>query len=83
MPKSSGRFDYVKYDEKATKQQAQFKKVFESLENAIEQELGHGRAKALCLTALEETYMWIGKQIRDDQIFRNETTELLEERNNS
>jgi len=38
------------------------------------------RAKALAITKLEEVYMWIGKAIRDDQIKRNGSAELQEER---
>lgn len=45
--------------------------------------MGAHRAKALALTKLEEVYMWIGKAIRDDQIERNGSAELQEERNNS
>lgn len=39
-----------------------------------------GRAKALAVTKLEECYMWIGKAIRDEQIARNGSAELMEER---
>lgn len=77
-----GRFDYVKYDDKAQVDQAEFKKLMEGLEANIESRLGIGRAKALALTALEESYMWIGKAIRDDQIIRNGSAELQEERGN-
>ena len=45
--------------------------------------LYNGRSASLALTKLEEAYMWIGKQIRDDQIARNEHYELQEERVNS
>lgn len=77
------RFDYVKYDGQATKLQAFFKEGFAEVENHIELSLKSPRAKALALTKLEECYMWIGKGIRDDQIARNENTELQEERSNS
>jgi hypothetical protein len=76
------RFDYVKYDETAIKQQEVFKYQVAMLEHNIEQ-LGSPRAKALALTKLEECYMWIGKAIRDDQIARNGSAELQEERSNS
>jgi hypothetical protein len=52
------------------------------LENDINILLVSPRAKALALTKLEEVYMWIGKAIRDDQLSRNGTAELQEERNN-
>lgn len=78
-----GRFDYVKYDDQAIALQADFKHSFETLERHIENGLTAPRYKALALTKLEETYMHIGKAIRDDQIARNNTTELQEERSNS
>ena len=76
------RFDYVKYDEKAVNQQNDFKNYFQGLEGHVS-ELESPRAKALVLTKLEEAYMWIGKAIRDDQIERNGSAELQEERTNS
>lgn len=76
------RFDYVKYDEVAINEQAFMKDQVEFMERRIET-LKSPRAKALALTKLEECYMWIGKAIRDDQIARNNTTELQEERSNS
>jgi hypothetical protein len=66
----SRRFDYVKYDEKATKQMENYKSVCQSLETMIE-DLKEGRAKSLALTYLEITYMWIGKALRDECIERN------------
>lgn len=65
------RFDYVKYDEKATKDQAIFKEMFQGLEACVQLNLGEGRAKYLVLTKLEEAYMWVGKSIRDSQLERN------------
>lgn len=76
------RFDYVKYDEKAQADQNTAKAHCSNLEYVIEQ-LPNGRAKALALTKLEECYMWIGKAIRDEQITRNGSAELQEERTNS
>lgn len=76
------RFDYVKYDETAIKQQEVFKHQTVMMEYNIEQ-LQSPRAKALAITKLEEAYMWIGKAIRDDQITRNGKAELQEERSNS
>lgn len=78
-----GRFDYVKYDEQANIHQAAFKDEVTSLEQYIEGNLKDPRYKALALTKLEETYMYIGKAIRNDQIARNNKTELQEERSNS
>jgi hypothetical protein len=65
-----GRFDYVKYDEKAAEAQALLKSAFLLVEKDIDTLLSPGRAQALALTALEEAYMWVGKAIRDDQIAR-------------
>ena len=77
-----GRFDYVKYDEKATEDQAQFKTLFEEVETACARNLKPGRASALVFTKLEEAYMWVGKAIRDEQIARNGSAPLQEERKN-
>lgn len=75
------RFDYVKYDEEANAQQAELKQKSQELEALIEN-LHSPRSKALALTKLEETYMWIGKAIRDDQIARNGSAQLMEDRKN-
>lgn len=75
------RFDYVKYDATGEGLQAVAKVEAQRLETVIEQ-LPNGRAKALALTKLEECYMWIGKAIRDDQIARNGSAPLMEERKN-
>lgn len=75
------RFDYVKYDDIASMQQASAKERFESVAAMIGS-LGDGRAKALAFTKLEEACMWVGKAIRDEQIARNGSAELQEGRNN-
>lgn len=74
------RFDYVKYDEGAVTIQDAGKKYTTMLETFIDSSLKSPRAKALALTKLEEVYMWIGKAIRDDQIARNGSAPLQEER---
>lgn len=71
-------FDYIKYDGKAHKLQLQFKSMFQSLKAKVD-ELPPGRAKSLVCTKLEEAYMWVGKAIRDEQLYRNAMTELQEE----
>jgi hypothetical protein len=79
-----GRFDYVKYDESANYRQTVAKKLVTDLEKFMNDTFTSkesGRAKALALTKLEEVYMWIGKGIRDDQIARNGSAPLQEERN--
>ena len=73
------RFDYVKYDEQAISDQEVAKHRVISIEALIDQ-LESPRAKALAHTKLEECYMWIGKAIRDDQIARNGSAPLQEER---
>jgi hypothetical protein len=75
-----GRFDYVKYDKQAVDTQADFKEEFEALEQMVLSNLKPGRASSLVLTKIEEAYMWIGKAIRDEQIVRNGSAELQEER---
>lgn len=77
------RFDYTKYDDQANAAQAEFKTTVTELEEMIEMQIKSPRAKALAITNLEQVYMWIGKGIRDDQIERNGSAELQEERCNS
>jgi hypothetical protein len=81
MPKPS-RFDYVRYDEVAQKQQDELKAACTALEQLIER-LHPSRARELAFTKLEEAYMWCGKAVRDEQISRNCGAELQEERKNS
>lgn len=79
----SSRFDYVKYDQAAIDQQDVTKnnvRDVETLINKIAASPGGQRAKSLALTKLEECYMWIGKLIRDEQIARNGSAPLQEER---
>lgn len=83
-----GRFDYVKYDENAINDQNRAKELVKQVETFIggigyavaPLPSGVARAKALALTKLEEVYMWIGKALRDDQIARNGSAPLQEER---
>lgn len=74
------RFDYVKYDLKASQEQAVLKGAFTALENLVETTIQSPRAKALVMTKLEEAYMWVGKGIRDDQFKRTGAAPLEEER---
>jgi hypothetical protein len=76
------RFDYIAYDDEAKELQSEFKALFAKVEFQIDA-FPPGRAKALALTALEESYMWVGKAIRDGQIARNGDAELEEGRSNS
>lgn len=76
------RFDYVKYDEQSIEKQDLFKHQCMLLYASIEN-LPNGRYKSLALTALEEVYTQIGKAIRDEQIARNSSAQLQEERCNS
>lgn len=79
------RFDYIKYDETAMRDQAEAKKAVQLVERTIEMIYpGVGSTpKSKALQHLEECYMWIGKMIRDDQIDGNRKSELQEERNNA
>lgn len=73
------RLDYVKYDDKTAAMQAAVKMAYEGLIGALEA-MPPGRAMSLALTKLEESYMWVGKALRDEQIKRNGTAELQEGR---
>ena len=76
------RFDYIAYDDLAKEKQAYIKKKFQDIEDVLSG-FPKGRPISLALTALEESYMWIGKAIRDEQIARDAEAELEEGRSNS
>lgn len=76
----TGRFDYVRYDNESIALQESLKPEFERLTDLVTLKLKPGRAQALVYTKLEEAYMWAGKAIRDEQIKRNGSAELQEER---
>lgn len=69
------RFSYIRYDETSAAIQQLLKEKFEEIEAALNV-LSDGRAKSLCLTSLEEAYMWTGKAIRDDQIARERAVSM-------
>jgi hypothetical protein len=73
------RFDYVKYDQVAQDTQNLLKNMFQGIETVLSG-LGNNRATSLAATKLEEAYMWVGKAIRDDQIKRNGSADLQEQR---
>jgi hypothetical protein len=76
------RFDYIAYDDIAKEEQLEFKQAVIYLEVLINK-MAYSRARDLAVNHLEECYMWIGKSIRDEQIDRNNLTELQEQRCNS
>lgn len=76
------RFDYVAYDESAQAKQNAAKHYAKLMETCIETNLPPSAEKTLALRALEVSYMWIGKAVRDDQINRNGSAPLQESRGN-
>jgi hypothetical protein len=65
------RFEFVQYDEQAKVDLNFLKKTFVVLEVALSHHK-EGRSKSLALTHLEESFMWVSKMIRDEQIARNQ-----------
>lgn len=76
----TGRFDYVRYDDKAQAQQDELKKLVVGLGEAIDRVLKPGRERSLAQTKLEEVYMRIGRAVRDEQVERNGSAPLEEAR---
>jgi len=74
------RFDYVKYDDKAIEQQDLFKQQFMVLDSTVANILDDSDYTKEVIKHLEIAYMMVGKQVRDQQIFRNRTATLQEER---
>lgn len=75
-----GRFSYVRYDAESVEKQEALKKMYEGIEEFVNKNLKPGRAQSLVLTKLEESYMWTGKAIRDEQIARDPQTAHSPER---
>lgn len=81
-------YDYVAYDDKAAALQAEAKELMQKFDDLLIRIGGRrvpyaidiGSAQALAQVKLQEAYMWIGKQIRDDQIVRNGGTAPLQEK---
>lgn len=65
----SGRFDYVRYDDESVKKSEELKADFVALTAKLEK-LAPGRYSSLAITAIEESFMWVGKAIRDEQVSR-------------
>lgn len=78
----SRRFDYVVYGEDQKIAQEKFKEFFKQIEDYANSRLVESRPKSLMMTALEESYMWAGKALRDEAIFRNENIPHSEDRTN-
>lgn len=64
----SKRFSYVKYDSEISAKSEMFKVLCEQLDQAMVDNLPHGRERNLAHTYLEQVFMWIGKSLRDMQI---------------
>lgn len=74
------RFDYIKYDDVATERQAAIKLHVENIERMVEKLVVCPSAKKIAMEKLEEFYMWCGKGIRNDQLYRTGKVKLQEER---
>ena len=67
-----GRFEFVQYDDTHKAKHGLFLETFAKLEAQMARELIDGSAKSLALTSLEESFMWVGKAIRDSQTTPND-----------
>jgi hypothetical protein len=65
-----GRFDYVEWDEYSEKVSGDFKTAYEAIEVMLNEFLDSSRELSLALTKLDESFMWVGKAIRTDQLTR-------------
>lgn len=72
--KRNDRLSTDTYDEDAVLTYNRLYALYDLVEDTIESRLpGNGRSKSLCLTKLEESFMWLGKAIRDEQRSRKNT----------
>ena len=77
------RFDYVSYDKRSVDEQTAIKSNCQELEHCVNNILPDSRWKDLFMDHLEIAYMAVGKGIRDEQIKRDESTQLEEGRGES
>lgn len=61
------RFANIQYDSVSAEQADKARELCQNLEFLIDG-LGAGRSQALAMTHLEESYMWIGKAIKEEQL---------------
>jgi hypothetical protein len=61
------RFDYIAYDQDHQRLSSEFRLFYQNLEEAILAGLPEGRERALVLTKLEESFMWVGKTLKISQ----------------
>jgi hypothetical protein len=69
---TSQRFDYIEYDLVSKLQSNKLREAVEELERRVLEMLKDSRPRSIALTKLEETYMWIGKALRDQQLARGQ-----------
>lgn len=72
------RFDSIAFDIQSEEAYEIFKKKYEDLGSLIEM-TASDRAAALALTSLEESFMWLGKSIRNWQLSRTPVKEASDE----
>lgn len=63
------KFDYVKFDAQSEEIQAHFKAMYDGI-LILADSIKDGRSKNYLVAKLEESYMWVGKGIRADQLER-------------
>lgn len=76
----NNELDYVKYDTQSQHHQLLIKDKADALIKAIKTLIDDPVSKEYALKSLQECYMWTGKGLRNDQISRNGSAELQEER---
>lgn len=72
-----GMFDSVVYNDKSLKIQQDVLFAFENVEDVIERNFKEGsHERDMALTKIEEAYMWLGKDIKRQQLVREVEDDL-------
>lgn len=67
----ANRFEFIKYDDMSAETIKDFKSVFMVIDGLFDRRLVNGgAARAMALAKLEESFMWISKAVRDEQLAR-------------
>ena len=78
----NGDFSYTKYDKLSTTKSETFKMLHETIVSTLKASLPPSREQSLAITKLEESFMWTGKAIRNEQIDRTKEHKHVPERTN-
>lgn len=74
METNKGTFEYVEFDAETQAKQNAVREAYAAAEAAVLANLGYTAECELAHARLQESYMWVGKALRAEQLERQETS---------